>query len=271
MPASSTRNQPSIERPRISNRRTCSRRTSRSVSSGSTRTRSATLPAGAHRHVAADEEREPAEHAPLGDPALLRHELPDAVGQRLVERHAPSVPMVRPRGRFCCVNVKITAVIASFSGLSLVEMTATRSRRPGRGSRLVQLGAGSPMIPTDVHERRRRVGPGDGPREACVDERLVRLGPVSVVIKIDHRSWVTDGLSAPGRARRGPILADAVPPAAGHGRGRAPLQRDGGLERAAHRVLEQPGADAGVADDDDVESPRARARRRARCRARRRG
>ena len=26
----------------------------------------ATLPAGAHRHVAADEEREPAEHAPLG-------------------------------------------------------------------------------------------------------------------------------------------------------------------------------------------------------------
>ena len=91
-PAASTRNHPSIERPRISNRRTCSRRDQPFGLVRVDTDEEATLAAGTHRQVAADEEPEPAEHAPLGDPTLLRYELPDAVGQLLVERHAPSVP-----------------------------------------------------------------------------------------------------------------------------------------------------------------------------------
>ena len=41
----------------------------------------AALPARRHRHVAADEEREPAEHPLLGDAVFTADELPDPIGQ----------------------------------------------------------------------------------------------------------------------------------------------------------------------------------------------
>ena len=47
----------------------------------------AALAARADRHVPVDEEREPAEHALLGDPAFSGHQLADAIGKMLVERH----------------------------------------------------------------------------------------------------------------------------------------------------------------------------------------
>ena len=55
------------------------------------------LAARAHRHVAVDEERETAEHALLGQPALVREEAPHSVCQVFVERHSQSVGLARAR------------------------------------------------------------------------------------------------------------------------------------------------------------------------------
>jgi cytochrome P450 len=41
-----------------------------------------------HRHLAVDQEREPAEHALLGDAALALEQIPDPIGELLVVRHA---------------------------------------------------------------------------------------------------------------------------------------------------------------------------------------
>ena len=46
------------------------------------------LTAGGDGHVAADEERQPAEHLLLGEASLAADQFPDAIGQRLVVGHA---------------------------------------------------------------------------------------------------------------------------------------------------------------------------------------
>src|SRR5581483_4389117 len=51
----------------------------------------AALAARGHRHVAADEEREPAEHLLLGHAGLVSDQAPDPLRQRLVVRHRVSV------------------------------------------------------------------------------------------------------------------------------------------------------------------------------------
>src|SRR3954451_18371328 len=48
-------------------------------------------PTRAHRHLPVDQERETAEHALLGDAPFAGEQLPDPVGELLVERHGTSV------------------------------------------------------------------------------------------------------------------------------------------------------------------------------------
>src|SRR5207247_9373797 len=60
------------------------------------------LPARGDGHVAAHEEREPAEHALLGDAGLLADELANAIRQLLVVRHRAIVRrMTRAPAGYC--------------------------------------------------------------------------------------------------------------------------------------------------------------------------
>ena len=86
-PSASTRSHPSIGRPRISKGFACGLARSASVSQGRPAP-AAAMTAGGHRHVAVDQEGEPAEHRRLGDLGLAGDQLADAVGEVLVVRHA---------------------------------------------------------------------------------------------------------------------------------------------------------------------------------------
>jgi hypothetical protein len=57
------------------------------------------LTARRHGHVAADQERETAEHLPLGQAALAGEQLTRAVGEFLVVRHGAMLQAMVPRPR----------------------------------------------------------------------------------------------------------------------------------------------------------------------------
>ena len=99
MPSSSIRSQPCIARPRISNGCANGFASSASVSSGLDAQQQPAAPAHRHRHVAVDQEREPAEHALFADAVLAQDQLANPIGEILVVGHAALFSQCSPRRR----------------------------------------------------------------------------------------------------------------------------------------------------------------------------
>ena len=82
----------------------------------------AALTAGRHRHVPADQEREPAEHLLLGHGGLGGDQLADAVGEVLVVGHARGVSERRrvPGDRFD--HARVVRRLHAMAGTQAIEI-----------------------------------------------------------------------------------------------------------------------------------------------------
>jgi uncharacterized protein (TIGR00106 family) len=145
------------------------------------------LATGAHRHVPVDQERQTTEHPLLGDASLVGHQLPDAVGQVLVERHASEgTEAIAWEDRGMIAAFSITPIGAGDSVSAAVAEAVRLVRDSG--------------LPNETNAMFTNVeGDWDevmGLIKACVTKVSEVAPRVSVVIKIDDRPGVTDGLTA---------------------------------------------------------------------------